>query len=174
MSREIRHVVVAPGVGVRPAHGVIPAALQDPPESHLVADHAVDDTQMRKIAERLETRTPNVVLERGVTDSRDSCAQQQLQDTEENRQGPHRELIAWRRHESGSGTGHAFLDLIPADRRAAHRPRELMRQRGLACTYRAADNHESRQRCHQTFIATINQPVGAPPYERRETSGRSR
>ena len=96
-----------------------------------MGDHAVDDTQMRKTTERFQAWPPHAVLERGVSDGRDASAQQQLHDTEEDRQGPHRQLIPWCRRESGTGMGHAFLDLITADRRAPHRLRELMRQRGL-------------------------------------------
>jgi hypothetical protein len=45
---------------VRPAHGVALTAVQDPPESHLVADHAVHDTQICKTAERLQAWPPDV------------------------------------------------------------------------------------------------------------------
>jgi hypothetical protein len=69
---------------------------------------------------------------------------------------------------------HAFLDLIPADRRAPDSPRELMRQRRLARAYRTADNHQSRQRCHLTGIANITQPCGQPTVQTAETSGHQR
>jgi hypothetical protein len=36
-----------------------------------------------------------------------------------------------------------------------------MRQRGLASAYGAADNHQSRQRCHVTVIAAAFTPAQA-------------
>src|SRR5215470_3814292 len=163
MPCELRQVMTGPGVSVRPAHQAVLAAPQDPLEGHIVGDHAVDDPQMRKTAERLKAWPPDVILERSVSNGRDASAQQQLQHAEEDRQRPHRQLIAWRPHEPGTGMSHAFLDLIPADRRAPHSPREPMGQRGLARAYRAADNHEGRHRCHLTVIATITQ-AGSAPY----------
>jgi hypothetical protein len=92
----------------------------------------MDDAQLRKPAQRLKTRPPDVVLERSLSDSRDPRTQQQLHDIEEDGKCPHSQLIARRRYKSGIGMGHAFLDLIPADGRAPHHPCELVRQRGLA------------------------------------------
>jgi hypothetical protein len=153
MAREIRRIAVGPWVGVHPAHRVVLAALQDPPQSHIVGDHAVDDTQIRKTAQWLEARPPDVVLERRLSDSRDPGAQQQLHGIKENGRCSHRQLIARRRNESAIGMGHAFLDLIPADGRAPHRPREPVRQRRLASADRATDNHQGRQGGHLIVIA---------------------
>lgn len=157
---KIRPVTIGPRVGVHPPDRVVLSTLHDPPERHIVGGHAVDDTQPRKIAQRLKTRPPDVILERSLSDSRDPRAQQQLHDTKEDGKCPHRQLIAQRRGKSGIGMSHAFLDLIPAYGRAPHQPREPMRQRGLASAYGAADNHESWQRGHLTVIANANPAHG--------------
>jgi len=128
----------------------------------------VHDPQVRKTAQRLKAWPPNMILERGLSDGCDARPQQQLQEAEENRQRPQRQLIAWRWHETGTGMGHAFLDLVPADRWAAKSPCDTMRQRGLPGADRAADNHKSRYRCHPAGIANITQSRDQRPYRLAE------
>lgn len=120
MPHELRQDVIGLGVGVRPAHRVVLAALQDPPPSHLGGDHAMHDPQLRKPAQRLKTWPPHVVLERGVSDGCDACAQQQFHDAEEDRQGPRRQLMP------GAGTNPGLAWAMPSlisSRQIAGHPR---------------------------------------------------
>lgn len=48
---------------------------------------------------------------------------------------------------------HAFLDLVPADGRTAHRLGDLVSQGGLARSRGAADHHERGRVCHVAVIA---------------------
>jgi hypothetical protein len=147
--REILEITPARRVSVDSAHRVVLPSLHDPPESYIGGDQAVHDPQVRKTAQRLKAWPPDMILKRGLSDGCDARPQQQLQEAEENRQRPQHQLITWRWHETGTGMGHAFLDLVPADRWAAKSPCDTMRQRGLPGADRAADNHKSRYRCHQ-------------------------
>lgn len=54
-SREVRQVMIGAGA-VRPAHRIILAALHNPGEGHLVANHAVHDTQLHNTAKWLQAR----------------------------------------------------------------------------------------------------------------------
>ena len=159
LPREICQVMIGSGVGVRPAHRVVLAALPDPPESHLVGNHAVHDTQTRETAERFQAWPPHVVLERGVSDGRDASAQQQLHDTEENRQGPRRQLIPWCRRDPGLEW--AMPSLISSRQIAGHPTARASRCASVVLPAPAGPLTTTRvgRDTTLTVIATITQPV---------------
>jgi hypothetical protein len=98
--------------------------------------------------ERFQPRVPDPVLKGRLGHRGHPGSQQQLQHSEEDRQRPHGQLVTRARHETWGGVHHPLLDLVPADRRAPHRGRELVGQGGLARTRRTADDHERGQRAH--------------------------
>ncbi len=108
------------------------------------------DPEPGKRKERRQARTPDPVLERRLRHDRHAGRQEQFQHAEERRQRPHRQVIPRSRHEPGSGVRHPLLDLVPADRRAANRARDLARERRLARARRPADDNQGRARSHST------------------------
>jgi hypothetical protein len=78
MAREIGQIVIELWIGVRAPHRVVLATLQGPPESHFVADHAVDDSQLTETAEQSQTWPPYRVLERSLSDGRHLISSRQI------------------------------------------------------------------------------------------------
>jgi hypothetical protein len=83
-----------------------------------------------------------VILERGLRHGRHARLQQQLDHLEEDRQRAHGQVIADSTDEPGGGVHHAFLDLVPADRRAADRAGDLVGKHGLARARRPAHDNQ--------------------------------
>jgi hypothetical protein len=146
--------------GVRAAQRVVLRAAGYPGGGHAGADDAVHDADPGQVAQRLEAGSPHVVLEGGLGHGGHARAEQQVKDLEEDRVGALGQLVAGTGGESGDGVGHALLDLVAADRRAADRGREAVRQRGLARTGRAADDDEGRLCRHRDILAVHG---GWPP-----------
>jgi hypothetical protein len=128
-------------VGVRAPQRVVLRAPGDPGGGHAGAGGAVHDADPGQAAQRLEAGAPDVVLEGRLGHGGHARAEQQVQYREEDRVGAPGQLVAGSGGEPGDGVGHALLDLVAADRRAADGGREPVRQRGLARTGRAADHH---------------------------------
>ena len=99
-----------------------------------------------KALERFQPGAPYPVVECRLRHDGHITSQQQLQDTEEDGQCPHRQLVTWPGHKPGAGVHHPFL--VPADRRAPHRRRDLVGKRRPARPRRTADNNECRKRSH--------------------------
>jgi hypothetical protein len=135
-------------VSVREAQRTPLPALDDPVEGDVSVHRAMRDADPGKIAQRLQVRTPQLVLERRFRHGRDTRAQQRLQDAEEDRQCPHCELVTRCRDEARRGMDHPFLDLVPADRRASHRASDLVREGGLTRAGRAAYDDERGRGSH--------------------------
>src|SRR5207245_8338141 len=57
-------------------------------------------------------------------------------------------LVTRPRHEARGGVHHPFLDLVPADRRAAHRLGDLVGKRRLPRANGTADHDERRAKGH--------------------------
>jgi hypothetical protein len=138
---------------VRAPQRVVLRALGDPGGGHVGADDAVHDADPGQVAQRLEAGAPHVVLESGLGHGGDARAEQQVQHGEEDRVGTPGQLVAGPGGEPGDGVGHALLDLVAADRRAADRGREPVRQRGLARPRRAADDDEGGLCRHLDILA---------------------
>jgi hypothetical protein len=138
---------------VRAPQRVVLGAPGDPGGGHVGADDAVHDADPGQVAQQLELGAPHVVLEGRLGHGGDARAEQQVQHGEEHRVGAPGQLVALVAGEPGHGAGHALLDLVAADRRAADRGREPVRQRGLARPRRAADDDEGRLCRHRHILA---------------------
>jgi hypothetical protein len=142
---------------MRPAQRIPLPAAQAPAERHVCVHHTLHDADSGDPLERLQPCAPDLVLEGCLRNGRHARAEQQFKHAEEDRQGSHRQLVTRPWHEAGGGVDHAFLDLVPADRRAACRPRDPVRQRGLPRAHGAADHdkHRKRGRAHRAHTATM-------------------
>jgi hypothetical protein len=146
---------VAARGGVRAPQRVVPGAAGDPGGGHVGADRAAQDADPGQAEQRLEAGAPPVVLEGSLGHGGHARAEQQVQHGEEDRVGAPGQLVAGSGREPGDGVGHALLDLVAADRRAADRGREAVRQRGLARPRRAADDDEGRLGGHRGHSGRI-------------------
>ncbi|HEX3716262.1 MAG TPA: hypothetical protein VHV09_25955 [Trebonia sp.] len=148
---ELPHEGVAAGggrVGVRQprAAGLVPAG--DPVEGRPGVGRAVHDHQPGQRQQRGQPRPPHVVLERRLGHRRHPGPDQQPEDAEEHRQRPPVQFVARLRGEPGGGLRHPFLDLVPADGRAADDAGELVGERGLTRAGRPADDDQYWRRRH--------------------------
>nr|WP_204072317.1 hypothetical protein [Planotetraspora phitsanulokensis] len=130
-------------VGVRRPVRVLRGATGDPLMCDAGADRAADDPDRRELGERRQVRPPQLVLEGRLRHRGHAGTQQRRQDVEEHRERPPVQRVAGARLEPGGGVRHPLLDLVAADRRAADRPGDLVRERGLPAA-RGTAHHNQR------------------------------
>jgi hypothetical protein len=103
----------------------------------------VDDAQLSKAGEWLQTLSPQAILERGLRDGGHASFEEQPKHVEEERERPLRQRVAGRSLElAAMGVNHPLLDLVAAHGRAADRLGETVRERRLAGAWWAADDDE--------------------------------
>jgi hypothetical protein len=110
----------------------LPPTAQAPPESQISVYGAVHDAELSDAAKCFQPRAPYTVLKRCLRHGRHSSPYQQVKHIKEGRQRPHRQFIAGRCGESRAGVGHAFLDLVTADRWTPHPRGDLVGEGRLA------------------------------------------
>jgi hypothetical protein len=107
--------------------------VSDPLASDRIADAAVDDPELRESHEWLQALPPSGVLKGCLRHDGHSRGEQRAHHLEEQRKRPARErILHFGSERLALGVDHAFLDLIAANGRARDRPRDQVRESGLA------------------------------------------
>jgi len=106
------------GVGVRGTNRIVLPATQAPAKCQVRTNDAMRYAKLSDVDEGLKPKAPDPILKRGFGYRGDASSDQQIESAEEDRKRPDRQFVAWSSDEPVSGARHAFLDLVPADRRA--------------------------------------------------------
>jgi hypothetical protein len=125
------HAEVA-GVIVGCSPGLAAASLFSPDACERIWDVAAQNPQLGEWPQRLKSAYPVCVLKRCLGDVSHAVLEKQSDDGEEEVVRLHGQRIGWPWYESRAGSGHAFLELVATQGRAADRGSEPMSKRGLS------------------------------------------
>ena len=120
------------GVIVCCSAGLVPPPLYSPDVCERIRDLAAQNPQLGEWPQWLKSAYPVCVLKRCLSDVSHAVLEEQSDDGEEEVVGLHGQRIGWPWYESRAGSGHAFLELVATQGRAADRGSEPMSKRGLS------------------------------------------